>query len=449
MEQSGNFSNPYRYAGYEYDGESELYYLKARYYDPAIARFMQEDSYMGDMADPLSLNLYAYCRNEPMMYYDPDGHTLISAIVAAVATVTGAVVKAAKDAIKKASANSSSQEKTSSGIDVLIINQSWGYKTEFINSIINYAGNTCKSSIDIIAGGYKYKIYEGLHYYIDDNGKPIYYNKDTNAVRDVAVKAGFRDEDIKFTKLKDDIWKSTIEIKGLFEGVDGMLKEGVHYYRDPTGKAYFYDAVRTLNEAQGNTVNYDNKTKTITIEDKNGRIEGALLKPGEDYYIGRDGKAYSTQGIPASFPTIVREAFQNYQRSAGAIYGDFDGVNGLQCVDITKWFIDTFTTLTWSRGHGKEQAANVAAANNLPSPTSSPTGISVFSVAGGTKAWGGSDTHNYGHTGILLYVDEDNKTATVIHTGSSREDKTPNSWLSTYSYPTSGVTFTNLGDYLK
>ncbi|MCL1810295.1 MAG: hypothetical protein FWG42_11110, partial [Clostridiales bacterium] len=35
LEQSGNFSNPYRYAGYEYDGESELYYLKARYYDPA------------------------------------------------------------------------------------------------------------------------------------------------------------------------------------------------------------------------------------------------------------------------------------------------------------------------------------------------------------------------------------------------------------------------------
>ena len=43
-------------------------------YDPATARFLQEDTYTGDRTDPLSLNLYTYCHNEPLMYSDPTGH---------------------------------------------------------------------------------------------------------------------------------------------------------------------------------------------------------------------------------------------------------------------------------------------------------------------------------------------------------------------------------------
>jgi len=50
--------NPFRYSGYFYDSETELYYLNARHYDPSIARFMQEDTYRGSINDPLSLNLY-------------------------------------------------------------------------------------------------------------------------------------------------------------------------------------------------------------------------------------------------------------------------------------------------------------------------------------------------------------------------------------------------------
>ncbi|WP_035381790.1 RHS repeat-associated core domain-containing protein, partial [Fervidicella metallireducens] len=74
LEESGTVQNPYRYAGYEYDKETKQYYLKSRYYDPKIARFLSEDSYRGDRKDPLSLNLYTYCHNEPIMYTDPDGH---------------------------------------------------------------------------------------------------------------------------------------------------------------------------------------------------------------------------------------------------------------------------------------------------------------------------------------------------------------------------------------
>jgi RHS repeat-associated protein len=74
LESTGNVNNNITYAGYQYDEETGLYYLNARMYDPKIARFLQEDTYRGDPNDPLSLNLYAYCANEPIMYFDPTGH---------------------------------------------------------------------------------------------------------------------------------------------------------------------------------------------------------------------------------------------------------------------------------------------------------------------------------------------------------------------------------------
>ena len=43
-------------------------------YDPVTARFIQEDTYLGERNDPLSLNLYTYCKNSPIRYSDPTGH---------------------------------------------------------------------------------------------------------------------------------------------------------------------------------------------------------------------------------------------------------------------------------------------------------------------------------------------------------------------------------------
>jgi RHS repeat-associated protein len=74
LESTGSVNNNITYAGYQYDEETGLYYLNARMYDPKIARFLQEDTYRGDPNDPLSLNLYSYCANNPITYYDPTGH---------------------------------------------------------------------------------------------------------------------------------------------------------------------------------------------------------------------------------------------------------------------------------------------------------------------------------------------------------------------------------------
>ncbi len=67
--------NPFRYRGYYYDTDLDLYYLQSRYYDPNTGRFINADTI--DYLDPESingLNLYAYCLNNPIMYCDPTGH---------------------------------------------------------------------------------------------------------------------------------------------------------------------------------------------------------------------------------------------------------------------------------------------------------------------------------------------------------------------------------------
>ena len=68
--------NPIRYRGYYYDTETGLYYLKSRYYDPEICRFVNADdtSAIGANGDFLGLNLFAYCVNSPVNRIDEGGN---------------------------------------------------------------------------------------------------------------------------------------------------------------------------------------------------------------------------------------------------------------------------------------------------------------------------------------------------------------------------------------
>ena len=73
--------NSYLYKGYYYDKETSLYYCNSRYYDPEVKRFISIDdiSYL-DIETIGGINLYSYCYNNPVMYYDPSGNMAILVI---------------------------------------------------------------------------------------------------------------------------------------------------------------------------------------------------------------------------------------------------------------------------------------------------------------------------------------------------------------------------------
>ncbi|MCE5190684.1 MAG: DNRLRE domain-containing protein [Actinomycetia bacterium] len=64
---------PFRYRGYTLDAETGLYYLPARYYDPATALFLSPDPAAPSAGDPASLNPYMYCQDDPIGASDPTG----------------------------------------------------------------------------------------------------------------------------------------------------------------------------------------------------------------------------------------------------------------------------------------------------------------------------------------------------------------------------------------
>ena len=75
MVQEERVPNIFRYSGEYWDATTNLQYLRARWYDPSIGRFINEDTYGGDIKNPLSLNLYTYVENNPLQYIDPTGNS--------------------------------------------------------------------------------------------------------------------------------------------------------------------------------------------------------------------------------------------------------------------------------------------------------------------------------------------------------------------------------------
>ena len=85
--------NPIRYRGYYFDSDSGLYYLKSRYYDPNLQRFINSDTIPSTGQKFIGANMFAYCLNNPVGLYDVDGNFPIAIVAAAaVGVLVGAMV---------------------------------------------------------------------------------------------------------------------------------------------------------------------------------------------------------------------------------------------------------------------------------------------------------------------------------------------------------------------
>ena len=72
LKKEGDTENDFLYTGEQYNANTGLYYLRARYMDPSTGTFISMDSYPGSLYDPVSLHKYLYAN--PVKYTDPTGY---------------------------------------------------------------------------------------------------------------------------------------------------------------------------------------------------------------------------------------------------------------------------------------------------------------------------------------------------------------------------------------
>ena len=109
MSVSGSMSatlgavNPLRYRGYVYDTETGLYYLNSRYYNPVWGRFINADdvNFIGADGPLAGNNLFVYCNDNPVIYTDETGYSVIAAVLisATVGAITSVVSQVFSDII--------------------------------------------------------------------------------------------------------------------------------------------------------------------------------------------------------------------------------------------------------------------------------------------------------------------------------------------------------------
>ena len=167
ISQSGTMAseNPMRYAGYRYDEVTGLYYLMARYYDPSIGRFITRDTFHGFEVDPLSLNQYAYTKNNPVIYIDPDGQFAIAVIPVAVLIVLGVALvyyliktlEAVKDLVSQSFSKIRTKPKYKSNFEIHHIVAQTALLAKPSRDILSKVGYTINSSVNLV------KIKTGLH----------------------------------------------------------------------------------------------------------------------------------------------------------------------------------------------------------------------------------------------------------------------------------------------
>lgn len=84
LNQTGTFGNSFGFAGEQRDSQTNLDYLRARYYDPSLGRFISKDPFSGFLNDPMSQHDYQYAHANPVRYTDPSGYFTMGDVMATI-----------------------------------------------------------------------------------------------------------------------------------------------------------------------------------------------------------------------------------------------------------------------------------------------------------------------------------------------------------------------------
>jgi RHS repeat-associated protein len=79
VRSSSGVSSLFLYTGEQYDAETGFTFLRARYHNPAIGRFISADSVQPNAPGTQGYNVYAYVANNPTTWVDPSGHSILGA----------------------------------------------------------------------------------------------------------------------------------------------------------------------------------------------------------------------------------------------------------------------------------------------------------------------------------------------------------------------------------
>lgn len=130
--------NPFRYRSYYYDKETNLYYLKSRYYNPKWGRFISPDVFIGSNQDLLSNNLYLYVSNNPINNIDNTGNLLLGLLLAGAAIGLIAASKKKKNKNKSKNAKNKNK-KNNKSIPKVSVSSTAGKSTPFLNKVLRTA----------------------------------------------------------------------------------------------------------------------------------------------------------------------------------------------------------------------------------------------------------------------------------------------------------------------
>lgn len=87
------------YTGHEHLYTVGLVHMNGRIYDPKLRRFLSPDNFVQDNANTQNYNRYGYVLNNPLLYIDPSGEELLTAVIvgAAVAVVSTVIINISLD----------------------------------------------------------------------------------------------------------------------------------------------------------------------------------------------------------------------------------------------------------------------------------------------------------------------------------------------------------------